>query len=187
MSQDGRKRSDEVAIKFGRNLWFLRRKAGLSQKELAERASVHRTEIGVLEKGERLARIDTAIRLCSALEVPPTQLLLGIRWTPGADHLEGGFVIDDEASFACRQPVQGSAGESQTGLGRAIRALRERAGLSVADLSGRSGLERSELEAIERAEVEPTIGEIKRMARGLGIRWPELLRVVERFESEPES
>src|ERR1700749_2996276 len=81
---DGRKaRSREVAVSFGVNLRRVRRRVGLSQEELAVRASLHRTEIGMLENGKRLARIDTLIQLSGAMAVDPTELIAGISWPPG--------------------------------------------------------------------------------------------------------
>jgi transcriptional regulator with XRE-family HTH domain len=72
----------DVAAHFGRNLVRHRKRASLSQEELGARASLHRTEIGYLERGERLARIDTLVKLASALSIPPGDLLAGIAWTP---------------------------------------------------------------------------------------------------------
>jgi transcriptional regulator with XRE-family HTH domain len=94
MSSDGRIRSEEVAIKFGRNLWRCRRRAALSQEELGARASLHRTEIGMLEHGTRLARVDTLMKLAGALSVSPSELLEGIHWTPGISS-DGGFAISE--------------------------------------------------------------------------------------------
>jgi DNA-binding XRE family transcriptional regulator len=81
---DGRRRSDEVAVRFGRNLRRCRRQAALSQEELGLRASLHRTEIGLLETGARVARVDTLMKLAGALTVPPAELLKGIHWKPGS-------------------------------------------------------------------------------------------------------
>jgi transcriptional regulator with XRE-family HTH domain len=72
-----------VAEKFGRNLFMVRRRAGLSQEQLAVRAEVHRSEIGLLEKGRRVPRIDTLVRIAGSLEVEPALLLRGIAWQPG--------------------------------------------------------------------------------------------------------
>ena len=69
---------NSVAIHFGENLRVCRRQAGMSQEDLGQRASLHRTEIGLLERGERVPRIDTLIKLASALTVPPGGLLVGI-------------------------------------------------------------------------------------------------------------
>jgi transcriptional regulator with XRE-family HTH domain len=72
-----------VAEQFGENLMIFRRRAGLSQEELGFRANLHRTEIGQLERGSRLPRIDTLVKLSGALCVTPSDLLKGIAWTPG--------------------------------------------------------------------------------------------------------
>lgn len=58
--------SFEIARQFGINLGRARRCAGLSQEALAVFASVHRTEVGLLERGERCPRIDTAVKLAAA-------------------------------------------------------------------------------------------------------------------------
>jgi transcriptional regulator with XRE-family HTH domain len=72
-----------VADQFGDNLRRLRRRAGISQEEAAVRASLHRTAVGQLERGERVARIDTLIKLAGALGVSPAELLAGLSWEPG--------------------------------------------------------------------------------------------------------
>lgn len=46
-------------------------------------ASLHRTEIGLIERGHRVARIDTLIKLASSLGVSSVELLEGINWTVG--------------------------------------------------------------------------------------------------------
>jgi transcriptional regulator with XRE-family HTH domain len=76
-----------VADQFGRNLAYCRRRAKLSQEELAVRASLHRTAVGQLERGERVARIDTLVKLAGSLDVPPGDLLDGIGWSPGGTRL----------------------------------------------------------------------------------------------------
>ena len=72
-----------VARQFGANLARLRKRADLSQEEAAVRASVHRTEIGHLERGLRVARVDTVAKLAAALEVDPGDFFEGIVWQPG--------------------------------------------------------------------------------------------------------
>ena len=71
-----------VAKQFGRNLFVMRGMLGMSQTELATRAQLHRTEIGLLENGKRLPRIDTLMKLVGALEADPRDLLFGIVWQP---------------------------------------------------------------------------------------------------------
>jgi transcriptional regulator with XRE-family HTH domain len=75
-----------LAKRFGENLRKARKRAGYSQEELAVRASLHRTEIGLVERGERMVRIDTAIKLAGAAGIPLGELIAGIEWTPGSFH-----------------------------------------------------------------------------------------------------
>ncbi|HZE06904.1 MAG TPA: helix-turn-helix transcriptional regulator [Solirubrobacteraceae bacterium] len=80
-----------VAERFSRNLLRARESAGLSQEEIAFRAALHRTEIGLLERGVRVPRIDTLAKLAGSLGLEPAVLLDGIAWDPGEFH-PGGFV-----------------------------------------------------------------------------------------------
>jgi transcriptional regulator with XRE-family HTH domain len=74
----------DVAARFAENLARCRRRAGMSQEELGVGASLHRTEISQLERGLRLARIDTLVKLAGALSISPCDLLEGIEWSPGS-------------------------------------------------------------------------------------------------------
>ena len=47
------------------------------------RASIHRTAVGMIERGERLPRIDTLVKLTGALGVSADELLDGLGWEPG--------------------------------------------------------------------------------------------------------
>ena len=85
----------DIAGVFGDNLARIRRAADVSQDELSVRASVHRTEISQLERGLRVARIDTLIKLASSLEVTPDALLAGLSWEPGETRI-GRFASEDE-------------------------------------------------------------------------------------------
>lgn len=72
-----------VARQFGTNLRKARRRADLSQEEVGVLASLHRTEIGLLERGARVPRIDTLIKIAAALGIRiDCALLHGISWTP---------------------------------------------------------------------------------------------------------
>lgn len=79
-----------VGERFGENLRRVRRREGLSQEQLASRASLHRTEVGLLERSGRTCRIDTLLRLAGAMAVGPEELLDGIVWVP-APETEGAF------------------------------------------------------------------------------------------------
>lgn len=73
----------EMKGRFGENLAGCRNRAGLSQEELAFRASLHRTEVGLLERGERMPRVDTALRIAGSLGISMDDLVSGLVWRPG--------------------------------------------------------------------------------------------------------
>lgn len=84
--------SQDCAARFAKNLRRCRKRADLSQEQLGLRSSLHRTAIGLLERGARMPRIDTLVKLAAALEIPPGELIEGIAWTPG-DAQPGQFSI----------------------------------------------------------------------------------------------
>ena len=89
-----KEQADEIAYRLGQNLVRLRRREGMSQEGLAERADLHRTEVGLIERGRRVGRIDTLIKLAAALSVGPEELLEGIDWVV-AEPRRGGFSFSD--------------------------------------------------------------------------------------------
>jgi transcriptional regulator with XRE-family HTH domain len=80
----------EVADRFAENLRRCRRRSGLSQEKLGYRASLHRTEIGLLERGARIPQLDTILKVAGGLSVSPCELIEGMTWRPG-DFSPGGF------------------------------------------------------------------------------------------------
>jgi transcriptional regulator with XRE-family HTH domain len=90
---DGRRVDRGAAARLGRNVFMARRRAGFSQEALGALASLHRTEVGMVEKGERLPRVDTLIKLASALGVGAAELLEGVDWVVPAPTRPGSFVV----------------------------------------------------------------------------------------------
>jgi len=84
-----------VAEQFGSNLAYCRKRAKLSQEELSFRAGLHRVTVGLLERGERVCRIDTLVKLAGTLGVSSDELLDGLEWQPGAMSA-GSFHFDEE-------------------------------------------------------------------------------------------
>ena len=80
----------DLAACFGDNLARCRKRVDLSQG-LSHLASLHRTEISQLERGLRLCRLDTLVKLAASLEVSADDLLTGIVWSPG-NYRPGDFV-----------------------------------------------------------------------------------------------
>jgi len=60
---------------FAANVRRLRKERGLSQEELAEAAGVHRTYVGMIERGEKNVTIYNIQRIAIALGVRPGSLL----------------------------------------------------------------------------------------------------------------
>lgn len=62
--------------RFAQNLRATRKAAGLSQEALGERAELHPTYVGSVERGERNISIDNMERLATALGVDLVALLV---------------------------------------------------------------------------------------------------------------
>lgn len=98
--------SSRLAEHFGRRLWHRRRLACLSQEDLGRLLDVHRTEIGLLERGRRVPRLDTILKLSSGVEVSPCELIAGLRWQPGSHDLVGGaYAEGSSVAAATRERV----------------------------------------------------------------------------------
>jgi transcriptional regulator with XRE-family HTH domain len=66
-----------IAQQFGERLRRARRRAGLTQEDLSRSAYLHRTAIGMLERGLRTPRLDTVVSLAEALSLTPGELVDG--------------------------------------------------------------------------------------------------------------
>ncbi len=60
----------DIAKIIGKRIKIYRNKAGYSQEELAEKAGLHNTYIGQLERGEKNATLESIEKISRALEVP---------------------------------------------------------------------------------------------------------------------
>lgn len=84
-----------IAGRFGANMTRHRRAADLTQEELSLMAGLHRTEISQLERGLRIPRLDTVVKLAACLEVGVEELSGGMGWSPGSVR-SGQFRTDEE-------------------------------------------------------------------------------------------
>lgn len=60
--------------RFGARVRAERERLGVSQEELADRAGVHRTYLGGVERGERNIGLQNIVRIARALGVSPAAL-----------------------------------------------------------------------------------------------------------------
>jgi DNA-binding XRE family transcriptional regulator len=68
------------------------------------------------------------------------------------------------------------------GLGKAIRSLREEAGMTQATLAERAGISASWISRVEHGQVDPTWATIVQIAAGLGVSMVSLAELTEDFE-----
>jgi hypothetical protein len=61
-------------------------------------AGLHRTAVGQLERGERVARTDTLVKLCCSLGVSSEELLAGLGWRPQQLFVGELEIEDDDSS-----------------------------------------------------------------------------------------
>lgn len=64
----------DVLIKFGERVRDLRKERGLSQEQLAFKADLHRTYIGMIERAEKNITLINIEKIAIALEVSVAEL-----------------------------------------------------------------------------------------------------------------
>lgn len=68
----------DIKILLGQNIKKHRLEKKISQERLAYICSLHRTYIGSVERGERNIGLENIVSISRALEITPSELLLGI-------------------------------------------------------------------------------------------------------------
>lgn len=61
---------------IGYKLWILRKKAGLTQEELSEKAELSYRAYADIERGNVNMRIETFLHICKALNITPNDILM---------------------------------------------------------------------------------------------------------------
>jgi transcriptional regulator with XRE-family HTH domain len=67
-----------LLLKFGSGVRKLREREGVSQEDFAERANVHRTYVGMIERGEKSPTLGTISAWASAFKMSPSELLKAV-------------------------------------------------------------------------------------------------------------
>jgi transcriptional regulator with XRE-family HTH domain len=73
--------------------------------------------------------------------------------------------------------------EPQSGLGKAVRALRKEAGVDQAALADRAELPTALIAEIESERSDPTWGDMRKVAAALGVSLEKLSELAEELES----
>jgi len=68
----------KILIKFGETVREIRKEKGLSQEELAHKADLHRTYIGMIERAEKNITLVNIEKIANALEISIKDIFNGI-------------------------------------------------------------------------------------------------------------
>lgn len=68
--------NSDILIKFGKTIRKIRKEKEFSQEELAHRADLHRTYIGMIERAEKNITLLNIEKLAKALDVNVTDLFI---------------------------------------------------------------------------------------------------------------
>ncbi len=63
-------------VDFGRRVKHLRKEQGITQEELALKVEISASFLGHIERGTRVASLETPVKLCHALNTHPNHLLV---------------------------------------------------------------------------------------------------------------
>lgn len=89
-----------LAERFGANLAWFRHEAGLSQEALGERVGIDRVRISDMERGRKVPRLDTVLKLTAGLGVEACDLLAWMWWDPARhEHYETPPSIADISGY----------------------------------------------------------------------------------------
>ena len=105
--------TEDIKKTVGRSIRVLREKRGWSQEKLAEEASLHRTYIGQVERGEKSIGVIHLRRVAVALGVQPSEVL-------GVEPM-----VDEEHTEETLADLTGLIGEYRALLGGFRRRRRE--------------------------------------------------------------
>ena len=75
MAKDKFTKKSELLIKFGESVRDTRKALGLTQEELADKADVHRTYIGMIERAEKNITLINIGKIAAALDIDIIELL----------------------------------------------------------------------------------------------------------------
>jgi transcriptional regulator with XRE-family HTH domain len=69
------KSKESILIQFGKKVRMIRKEKELSQEELSFKADLHRTYIGMIERGEKNITLFNINKIANALNVKPSELI----------------------------------------------------------------------------------------------------------------
>jgi transcriptional regulator with XRE-family HTH domain len=152
----------KITRAFGRHLRTLRKADGHSQESLARASRLHRTQISLLERGERAPGLLTILILTKALWITPDVLLEGL---PIPKERRSS-----EAKSGRRHYKMTSEKQQLQLLGQAICSVRESREFTIPGLATAADVSPKQLQALEAGELDPDFELLLRLAECLDTR-----------------
>lgn len=84
-----------AALLFGQRVRQVRIARGVSQEEIANLADMHVTNYGRIERGEANSELHTIVRLATALDTDPAELLTGLYGAQMVPDRERAYSVAD--------------------------------------------------------------------------------------------
>ena len=84
---------------LGKRVRELRRQASLTQEELAEQVGISTSFMGHVERGSRVASLETLVALCNVLQVTP-QYLLTSSLSPFEQYMPSGITQQNRSRLS---------------------------------------------------------------------------------------
>jgi len=75
-----RRSLDEILVALGERIRSERSQRGFSQEGFAEDCALHRTAVGLLERGKSIPKLDTLLIISEHLGISPSELLQGLKY-----------------------------------------------------------------------------------------------------------
>lgn len=85
---------------FGQRIRTLRRQHKLTQEELAEQLGISASFMGHLERGSRIASLDTLVALCNTLKTSPQHLLEASLSDDIDEHMPASLSTEERARLS---------------------------------------------------------------------------------------
>ncbi len=97
---------DNIRVLVGERIRTLRKERGWSQEELGEKADLHHTYVGAVERGEKNASIDTLDKIADALGIEMVDLFTLTKGKMNVDKLRA-YIIEEvkESSLGMLQLI----------------------------------------------------------------------------------
>lgn len=151
----------EIAACIGTNVRDLRRRLGLTQRQLAEAAELDRSYVNQIERGNHIPSLSILVKLAASLNVRCERIAAGVVWEPQSGSYRPAPIGPETAAPLRR-------------LGENVASRRRRIGISQQALADRAQTNRSEVSALERGSRNRRAFAVIRVAGVLGADAPEL-------------